>query len=288
MNHPHERVSVPCTAAGLGLVVAAAATLVSVGTRSLSVPLGSWRELLAWLDHTPPGVTAVALLRLLALGLCGYLAAALSITVLVGLADRQRRARQGSRSLPPGLRQLVAHGARSGVVGSVILGWLGPVVGATPALAATTDDDPTSHTATMAHLDPASEEPPAGSATMTDLGAAPQSPAEPVPTSTPGTGVARETATPSAPGPGTPAAPPSSAPSDPPPTTHDEWVVAPGESFWSIAEEVLTDARGTRPAEHEVAHYWQQLVAANHERLAAPGNADLLLTGQHLHIPPPG
>jgi hypothetical protein len=187
-------------------------------------------------------------------------------------------------------------------------------------------DDPASHTATMTRLDdngPASatmvaldeptepELPPGGPATTvpgtspgpgSEPGASPSSapppatspgsadgapssstpepvpsPISPAPGSAPSTGSSDPTTLP----------PSSSAPAAPSPVGPSDWVVAPGESFWSIAEEALTDARGGAPPDQqEVARYWEQLVAANRDRLVAPGNPDLLVVGQVIHVPP--
>ena len=59
-----------------------------------------------------------------------------------------------------------------------------------------------------------------------------------------------------------------------------------GDSFWTIAEETVADARaGAAPSEAEVTAYWRRLVDANRDRLAAPANPDLLLPGQRLVLP---
>jgi nucleoid-associated protein YgaU len=60
----------------------------------------------------------------------------------------------------------------------------------------------------------------------------------------------------------------------------DEWVVAPGESFWSIAEEVVGDA----PA-GDVETYWRSLIEANRDRLVSP-SPDLIRPGQVFVLPP--
>lgn len=66
----------------------------------------------------------------------------------------------------------------------------------------------------------------------------------------------------------------------------DEWIVEMGDSFWTIAEEAMTDAHpGNPPSEADVTAYWRRLIDANRDRLAAPGNSDLLLPGQRLALP---
>jgi len=76
----------------------------------------------------------------------------------------------------------------------------------------------------------------------------------------------------------------SPAPREPAP---EPWTVGPGDSFWSIAEEILTDIAGHEPTEQAVRRYWLQLIETNRRRLADPANADLLIPGQLLDIPEP-
>lgn len=64
----------------------------------------------------------------------------------------------------------------------------------------------------------------------------------------------------------------------------EEWVVAPGESFWSIAADVVGDTLGRQPTDAEIDSYWRALVAANADRLVS-ANPDLLLPGQSLVLP---
>lgn len=58
-----------------------------------------------------------------------------------------------------------------------------------------------------------------------------------------------------------------------------EVVVAPGESFWDIAERI---AVGTGD---DVATTWADLIEANSSRLVEPGNPDLLHVGQAIVVP---
>ncbi len=74
--------------------------------------------------------------------------------------------------------------------------------------------------------------------------------------------------------------PPAPAAADP---TTAMWVVEPGDSFWSIAEQTI--------AEHgsnvDVTAYWEQLITANRDRLVSPACPDLLIPGQTLSLPTP-
>lgn len=63
------------------------------------------------------------------------------------------------------------------------------------------------------------------------------------------------------------------------------WTVGPGQHFWSIADDHLTDRLGRPPSDVEVARYWRRLVAANRDRLVDPANPDLLHVGQQLRLP---
>jgi LysM repeat protein len=62
--------------------------------------------------------------------------------------------------------------------------------------------------------------------------------------------------------------------------------VAAGDHFWAIAERSVTSSLGRAPTVAEVTTYWSSLVEANQDMLIEPGNANLLLVGQQLRLPP--
>ena len=64
------------------------------------------------------------------------------------------------------------------------------------------------------------------------------------------------------------------------------WVVAPGDQFWANAERRLAARADGNLTDAEVTVYWQQLIAANTDRLHRAGHPDLLLPGQRLVLPP--
>ncbi len=66
-----------------------------------------------------------------------------------------------------------------------------------------------------------------------------------------------------------------------------EWTAQPGDHLWHVAEATLARSWGRAPSDAEVSPYWQQVVDANRDGLADPGNPDLILPGQVLHLPPP-
>ncbi len=78
------------------------------------------------------------------------------------------------------------------------------------------------------------------------------------------------------------AAPAAAAPA---PAPLHEFVVAPGDSFWSIAEHHVTGQLQRAPSDREIAAYWRKLVAANTDRLAIAGNPDLIFPNQTLRLP---
>jgi hypothetical protein len=61
--------------------------------------------------------------------------------------------------------------------------------------------------------------------------------------------------------------------------------VQPGDSFWSIAEDVAAERLGRVPSSGEVAPVWLSLLDANADRLSDPGNFDLIHPGEVMVIP---
>ncbi|MEY2435669.1 MAG: resuscitation-promoting factor RpfA, partial [Acidimicrobiaceae bacterium] len=69
-------------------------------------------------------------------------------------------------------------------------------------------------------------------------------------------------------------------------TVDDMWTVAPGDSFWLVAQEHLAATTGARPSEREVTRYWRALIEANRASLPDPLNPDLLFAAAVLVLPP--
>ena len=69
--------------------------------------------------------------------------------------------------------------------------------------------------------------------------------------------------------------------------TQSEWEVRPGDHLWSVAEHVLERGGVGSTSDGAVAAYWRRLIVANADRLADPGNPDLILPGQVLTLPTP-
>jgi nucleoid-associated protein YgaU/DNA-binding SARP family transcriptional activator len=82
--------------------------------------------------------------------------------------------------------------------------------------------------------------------------------------------------------PGQPTAP---APSPQPGLPASQVTVQPGDNFWDLAEAQLTAAWGRPPTDGEIVGYWQSLVDGNRDRLAPPGDPDLIYPGQVFTTP---
>jgi hypothetical protein len=70
----------------------------------------------------------------------------------------------------------------------------------------------------------------------------------------------------------------------PEPQPDELWVVAPGDSCWRVADEVLTERLGRAPTDAEIVPYWRQVIDANRDRFVT-GDPDLLVPGQDLVVP---
>ena len=233
----------------IGALAAAAIALQWAGDGPLvAPPLTEPGGWAAWLDGRDPVMAAFSLLRLVALGGLWYLA---SIT-LVGAALRAA----GARRLVRVADRITVGPVRRMLAGSVSLGLAasGVVAVAAPAMRLPMAAAQTSTTLTTS-LPPAT-------VTMHRLG-----PAEPAPV--------------------TPAAQAPLLRAPAPAAGSNRWTVAPGECFWSIAEDVLATRLGRAPTDAEIVPYWQRLIEANRTELAHRDNPDLIFPAQVFVIPGP-
>ena len=58
----------------------------------------------------------------------------------------------------------------------------------------------------------------------------------------------------------------------------EQWEVEQGDHFWHIATTTLEHAWDRTPHDHETVPYWQQLIDTNRDRLAPPGDPNLIHT----------
>ena len=229
--------------AALVLTFACVAVLV-LAAMPLAAPARlTWAELDRWYLEVGPAAAAMSVLRLAGLLAAAWLVLVSALQLLAAGGARPHLTVLADRIAPRFLRS-VACGAASLSLG---IGLGGPAVAGAP---------PPS-TAVMVPLDG-----PTTSTSPTTTTTAPAATTTTAPVTT-------ATTTPPA---ATPPAPPTrTAPQ------HDEVVVEPGASFWSIAE----DEAGGR----DVGTYWRALIALNRERLVDPANPDLLYPGQVLRLP---
>jgi nucleoid-associated protein YgaU len=81
------------------------------------------------------------------------------------------------------------------------------------------------------------------------------------------------------------AVPGIAGPSEVPGAVAGEVTVATGDNFWDLAEGELSHAWGRAPTDAEVVPHWQSLIEANRDRLAPPGDPDLIYPGQLFVVP---
>lgn len=261
--------------AGLVLV---ARVLQATGPGPLGLPVESVDALSAWVERATPVDAVLATLRTAAVLATWYLLGATVLAVVAGLVRADPLTVAVQRMTPGLVRRLAAGG---GGVGLLVGGAVASVPvpdAAPPRTEIAAPAGPEAEVATMTRAGPAgpSPSPAPGRATMTRVDAPPPAAtmtrvdpavgppaAEPVPAATPATWVR------------------ASGPA-PPGGETTSWVVEPGDSFWSIAEQMAGDER-----ERAVGRYWRALVEANRSRLVDPANPDLLVPGQEVTLPDP-
>lgn len=260
-----------------GLVVIAR-VLRATGPGPLGLTVESVDALSAWVERATPVDAVVAILRTAAVLATWYLLGATVLAVVAGLVRADPLTAAVQRVTPGVVRRLATGGGGVGLlVGGAVASL--PVPDASPPRTAiVAPAGPETEVATMTRAGPAGPSPgrAPGRATMTRVDAPPAAATM--------TRVHLAVGTPAA-GPDPPATTTgwSSAPDPAPPAGEaTSWVVEPGDSFWSIAEDVVGGER-----ERAVGRYWRTLVEANRSRLVDPANPDLLVPGQELTLPDP-
>jgi nucleoid-associated protein YgaU len=207
-----------------------------------------------------------------------YLLGATVLAVVAGLVRADPLTAAVQRVTPGVVRRLATGGGGVGLLVGGAVASLPVPDDSPPRTAIVAPAGPETEVATMTRAGPAGPSPgrAPGRATMTPVDAPPAAATM--------TRVDLAVGTPAA-GPDPPATTTgwSSAPDPSPPAGEaTSWVVEPGDSFWSIAEDVVGGER-----ERAVGRYWRTLVEANRSRLVDPDNPDLLVPGQELTLPNP-
>lgn len=292
------------------LVVVPVAIVVAL--RHLGGPLAgpaTWSPdgLASWMSTRDPITVAMAVVRLLTLGVAYHLLAVTGLAVLGSLGHLPLLSRAADLLALPGTHGLLRRAVGATISASTLV----------PSLAAHATPTPSSVVVLRVdHGDPAQAQPgPAGdqapatgsgssvtlqveedpdggsrasgegqaSLTVEDPGAQAAAPGPPVPEPPDPGSVPVPAPAPEPPGPGSaPAlAPPVSTPSATAPTV-DRWVVHRGDHLWSISERVLARTWGRSPSEQETDSYWREVILAN----ASVANPDLVVPGQSIVLPP--
>lgn len=231
-----------------GLLVATLVALRLAATGDLSAPpLGSLAELEAWVDARGPVATAIALLRF---------GAELATWYLLGLSLLHA----ASRIVHIPAAAVLADALAGPTLGRVVRGALG--VGLVVS--------GTGHTGGPLHTPAA---PAAARIPERASGPVVQQPLDA------GTATMRPVVEQL---PGTAQMVPMAEHAKPP----RSWRVERGDSFWSIAAEILEMAWQRTPTDREVDPFWRALVEANRDRLVTVGDPDLVVPGQVFDVPP--
>jgi hypothetical protein len=261
-------------------------------------------------DHDRP---VVAFARTVALGAGAVIVLAAVAGLLAHAAGMPRIARAAWRCTLPSLRGAAVGAAGTGLALTLALSSPAsaeeprPEPTEMPRLARLPDadagprlrrlpDQPAPEPAAPAApaAEPPSAEPPVAADPPSD--APPPAPEEPAVVAPPPSAEApraRPSAAPHEPA-DAPTAPPSErgaprqpdAQPQPQPPAAGTVVIAPGDSFWRIAEREASARLGHRASEDEIGALWVQLVALNADRLPVRGNPDLLFPGLTVAVPP--
>ena len=249
-----------------GCLAVALVLLLWLGDGRLATPAvtapSTWRE---WAATNDPLTVVTAVLRVLALGLAWYLTGITSISVVARALRAARLVRVADALAFGPVRTLAQQAMGVGLAAGVLVTAV-PTAGVGSAGDEPAATDVVSMVPIDTHDEVVAATAPSGMA-LREPAPAPVPAPVPVPAS---------------------AATASAAPADDPAPASlpvRERRVAPGDHFWAIAESEVTDHLGRTASEAEVLAHWEDLVAANTDRLAVPGNPDLLVPGQRILLP---
>lgn len=214
---------------------------------------GAWAT---WASAREPLEVVAAVGRLVTIGLGWYLLLVTLIGAVLRLARAVRLVRIADALTVPFVRELLRRGLGVGLAVAIAGSSLQP----SPAAA----DDPVRTPPILLQLDPELPADPAGTPPVL-LELDPERRADPV---------------------GTPPLLELDR-AGPNPVGREVHEVRSGESFWSIAEQMLASVWGRAPSDAEVVPYWRELIAMNRDRLVDPDDPDLIHPGQRFVLPAP-
>lgn len=250
-------------------------------------PVTSPGALGGWVEDLGPAGAAMALVRVAVTGVAGWLGAAmLAHLVLEAVAPASPIRSATARLVPAAARHLVSVLAGAGLGGAAVVTVAAPALAGDPPATATLRELPAPspvHDGPLAVLRSLDVRPDEGGGSGT-APAATLSELHPGDAHDPGSGRVRAEDATATVEPGRGGRDADRTVADDAEPGLDVWSVEPGESFWSIATEVLADRWGRPPSDGEVTPYWRALVEANADRLVT-GDPDLLYAGQVLVLP---
>lgn len=222
-----------------------------------------WAHLGRWLGAAPPEDAVVAVVRVVALALAGWLLASTVLYALARLTRLPGLIRATQRTALPAVRRLVDVALAASLAGGLV--HIQPVAAqASPPIVV--ELGATTTTTLPAHL----------------YVPVPAGDAMPTTTTTPTTSRPAFTSTTAT------APPPPTPPSPAPLATARTHTVVPGDNLWTIAESELSRQAGRTPdhlAESEIRRYWLHVIDANRSRLRS-GDPNLIYPGESVLCPP--
>lgn len=299
------------TRALAALALAGCLAALSAGATQLPGPPAHPTDLMTWWTSADTAIAFGGVLRIVAMGLCGWLLLVTVVELVAVVAGWRGLARWAHRAAPAAWRVLVLRPVTAGTLALPILAPVSmPVVAAQTAVDSGPESDSAggpavltmtlgthsedSATTTTEPVDPTTS--PTVIVTIPDDLHDHETPAVTTSTSAAMTPPATSPPTPSTPADDGPAvslevderpddAIPASDPDDILAIDSESYVVVPGDSFWRIAAVRVEASLGRIPEPSEIVAYWTRLVAANEDRLPVPGNADLIFPGDEVVLP---
>lgn len=242
-------------AAAVATCAATAVTMHAFGTALATPPIHSWSRTEAWYEQLGPSMAVMAVLRLLALAVAAWLAAAIALQLLASLRFGWAL-RRIADSVSPGWVRRMGHG----MAGLTLSAALTIPIAAPPTSLAIS---------VVADNEPGPEGPVDGDG-IAVMRLEPQG--APAPSTT-------TTSDSTMPTTGAPVA--ASEPPPAPPGTHR---VEMGQSCWVIAANLLEDTRGAPQPERAIREVWIRLIELNRDRFVT-GDPDVIYPGQVLLLP---
>jgi hypothetical protein len=294
----------------LGTLVLAIMLFTALGSGALAAPPlmepAAWGD---WAASRQPVEATVAVMRLLVLAMAWYLVGVTTIGAIARVARLTSLVRVADALSIPVVRRVLQTSLGVGLATAVVASATTAPLPRTPSptehavSAVTATEDPTMRV--LADTSPSSDAP---RMLAVDTAAPPAMQILPDPDDAPTGAPTMRQVDPASPPdlPGMRPLPPVSRPASQDPTateapdpdqdqatvitgtdhaTETTWTAQTGDHLWGIAASHLQGQLGATPSDTDIADYWRRLIDANRDRLADPGNPDLIYPGQEFVLP---